>query len=72
MYYTDSLWSHYAMFLRNGYLTDQTTGGSTIHPFCDYLDGNGYIKIFIPKFDILKEQIDKLEEAATRKIGNKI
>jgi hypothetical protein len=71
MYYTNSLWSHYAMFLRNGYLTDQTTGGSTIHPFCDYLDGKGYIKIFIPKFDISKEKIDKLEEVSTRDVGNK-
>ena len=69
MYYTGGVWSHYAIFLRNGYLSDQTTQGGIEHPFSDYLDGNGYVKIVMITWDITEKQINELEKESKRDVG---
>jgi hypothetical protein len=71
MYYTGGVWSHYAIFIRNGYLSDQTTEGSINHPFVDYLDGRGYVKIFILNSNITEDKIDELEMACKKDIGKR-
>lgn len=58
MYFTESIWSHIAVFGENGYLYDLTTSGLIKHHFSDYLDGNGYITLGRQK-QITKEQVQK-------------
>jgi hypothetical protein len=69
MYYDGGVWSHMAGFIRNGCLTDQTIPCGIEHPFSDYLDGNGYVKIVTPTYYISEEQINELEKQSKRDVG---
>jgi hypothetical protein len=50
MYVTSSIWSHTAMYVGNGLVTDATSIGVTTHPLADYFNGESSYSAYRPNY----------------------